>query len=207
MSCPIFFLMNVDIVFPDGNENEFIEIGERLGYSLLVFAYSDAKKMPSSFPKSKLKIVTAFIASEQELRKSKKQADIILAKSDGNDRWVFEKSSADILFGLEEAQKKDFMHHRASGLNQVLCKIAHSKEKTIAFSFSSLLNSKGMLRAQIIGKMAQNVKFCRKYKVKTIIASFAKSPYQMRSSQDLASFGEIIGMHPQEAKNALNWLK
>ncbi len=200
--------MYSDIVFPNENEKEFLEIAGKLGYKSLVFAYNGMDKMPKNLheliEKSKIKITTAIVAEEKQIQKAKKNANIILVKSSGNDRWVLEKSSADILFGLEAAQKKDFMHHRASGLNQVLCKIAAKKGKIIAFDFSTVLNSKGMLRAQIIGRMMQNIRFCRKYKVKTAIASFAKTPYGMRSPEDLASFATVLGMHPKEAKESVS---
>ena len=186
--------MNPDIVFPNGNENEFLEIAEKLGFKSIVLAYNGIDKIPKKLPDSKIKISTAIVAEEKQIQKAKSKADLVLFKSTGNDRWVFEKSQADIIFGLEAAQKKDFMHHRASGLNQVLCKIAAQKGKAIAFDFSAVLNSKGMLRAQIIGRMMQNARFCRKYKVKAILASFAKSPYEMRASKDLEAFFATIGL-------------
>lgn len=203
--------MYVDIVFPEGNEEAFLKIAGTLGYKCLVFVYEKSDAIPKSLlelsKKSKIKIQTAIIAEEKQIQKAKKTADVVIVKSTGNDRWVLEKSSADIMFGLEEVQKKDFMHHRGSGLNQVLCKIAASKKKKIAFDFSAVLNAKGMLRAQIIGKMMQNIRFCRKYKVRMLIASFAKIPYGMRSPEDLTAFFTSIGMHPKEAKDSLSWTK
>ncbi|MBN2112443.1 hypothetical protein JW707_05085 [Candidatus Woesearchaeota archaeon] len=196
--------MYVDIVFPDGNEKEFLETAEKLGYSRLVFVYE--KQIPEA-PKSKIKIITGLVAEEKTIQRAKNLAGLVLVKSSRNDRWVLEKSKADILFGLEEGQRKDFMHHRASGLNQILCKIAKQKDKMIAFSFSAILNSKGERRAQLLGKMMQNIKFCRKYKVRTILASFAKTPYGMRAPNDLVSFGVSLGMHPKEAKDSMSWTK
>ena len=43
----------------------------------------------------------------------------------------------------------------------------------------------------------------KKYKVKTLIASFASDPYGMRAPNDLASFFVSLGMHPKEAKDSL----
>lgn len=199
--------MHADIVFPDRNEKEFLEIAEKLGFEALVFVYDNPNKIPQKLPASKLKTKTALLAKEKEIQKPRNKAELILYKSTGNDRWVFEKSEADIIFGLEEAQKKDFMHHRASGLNQVLCRIASKKGKIIAIPFSAILSSKGMLRAQLIGKMMQNVRFCRKFKVMTALASFAKTPYQMRAPAELTAFGITLGMHPKEAKDSLSWIK
>ena len=38
-----------------------------------------------------------------------------------------------------------------------------------------------------------------------IIASFATNPYEMRGAKELESLGVALGMHPKEAKEALNW--
>jgi RNase P/RNase MRP subunit p30 len=51
--------------------------------------------------------------------------------------------------------------------------------------------------------MAQNIVFCRKFKVPTLIASFARTPFELRNPSDLASFFTVLGMHPEEAKKAL----
>jgi len=190
--------MNSDIVFPKENEEEFLEIAGKLGYNSLIFVYEKSamisKNISELSKKYKIKIQTALVVEEKQIQKAKKDVSIVFVKSTGNDRWVFEKSQADVIYGLEAAQRKDFIHHRASGLNQVLCKIASVKGKKIGFDFSTVLNSKGMLRAQIIGRMMQNVKFCRKYKVKTVLESFAKNPYEMRAPKDLEAFGKIIGL-------------
>ena len=186
--------MNSDIVSPKGNEEEFLKIAEKLGFKSLVFVYDGTDKIPKKIPDSKIKITTAVVVEEKQIQKAKKCASLVLVESTGNDRWVFEKSQADIIFGLEAAQKKDFLHHRASGLNQVLCKISATKGKTIGFDFSTVLSARGMFRAQRIGRMMQNARFCRKYKVKTILASFAKSPYGMRAPKDLEAFGKVIGL-------------
>lgn len=180
----------IDIVFPNKNEKEFLEIAEKLGYKSIVFAYNG--KVPNLDLKTKLKVYT--VGNGGDLR---------IAKSTGDDRAVIEKMDFDLIFGLEEIQKKDFMHHRASGLNQVLCNIAHKRKVIIAFSMSSLLNSKGMLRSQIMGRMMQNIRFCRKYKVISAFCSFACSPYQMRSPNDIIALAESIGMSPGEARAAL----
>jgi RNase P/RNase MRP subunit p30 len=180
----------IDIVFPKGNEKEFIQIAEKLGYKAIVFAYPG--KVPELSINSKIKVFT-----------TGKGGILKLAKATGDDRTAIEKRDTDMIYALEEAQKKDFMHHRASGLNQVLCAIAKKRKVVIGFSLASLLNTSGMLRAQIIGRMMQNIRFCRKYKVATSFCSFADSPYQMRSPSDMIALAESIGMTPGEARDSL----
>ncbi len=85
-----------------------------------------------------------------------------------------------------------------------VARLAKKNDVAIGFSFNSVLNSSGMLRAQIIGRMQQNISLCRKYKNKTVIASFARNPYEMRAPGDLMAFFVAIGMHQKEAKDGLN---
>ena len=185
--------MAMDIVFPQDNEEEFAEVAEKLGYDELLFVYKT--EIPKLNLKLKARIKTGLLALPKEIDKARKKAEKVVVQSSlEDDRWVLEKSKADIVFGFEESQRKDYMHHRGSGLNQVLCKIAAQKGKAIGFSFSSVLNADRITRARIIGRMQQNAKFCKKYKVKAILASFAKSPYGMRAPKDLDAFRRIIGL-------------
>jgi len=127
-------------------------------------------------------------------------------KSSDDDRRVFEKNKNIFIYNLED-KNRDFIHYRNSGLNQVLCKLAKKNDIAICFNFNLILNNEGMKKSQILGRMMQNIRFCRKYKVRTVIASFASKPEEMRSSHDLISFGISLGMHPKEAKESLKYLK
>ena len=194
----------IDIVFPDRNEKEFIEIAEKLGFKGLIFVYSDSSKCADAQKLgTKLKILTALVADQKKIQQARQKSKLVFMKSTGDDRFAFEKSKPDLVFELEEAQKHDYIHQRASGLNHILCDLAKKNNVGIGFSFSSVLNSSGMLRAQIIGRIQQNISLCRKYKNKVVIASFARNPFEMRSPQDLASFFVTIGMHQKEARDGL----
>lgn len=205
--------MFTDIVFPKNNESEFIQIAKKLGYNRLCFAYDDLEKIKelrkkqqnnkTKNTKEKPEIIYAILTDFKGLQKAKQIANIILIKSSENDRKILEKSDELILFNLEINKKRDFMHQRASGLNHIMAKLAYRNDISIAFPFSTILNSEKKQRAELIGRITQNIKLCRKYKTKTIIASFAKSPYEMRSPNDLISFFTNIGMHPKEAKDSL----
>lgn len=108
----------------------------------------------------------------------------------------------DVAYGFEESSKRDFIHHRNSGLNQVLAKIFAEKDIIIGFSFSSVLKN-----PLIIGRMRQNVRLCRKYGVKMVFGSFASDSFEVRSFVDLESFARTIGMNGKEIKNSSKILK
>ncbi|MBW3019482.1 hypothetical protein KY329_04850 [Candidatus Woesearchaeota archaeon] len=190
----------IDVVFPDGNEQEFIRIAKRLGYKSLIFVYEDKKKIG--------KISSDFLFKQAVLCAPNKVRDMKLlafCKGSARAREAIERS-ASMIFGMEDEQK-DSLHYRRSGLNQVLCKLAKSKDVAIGFDFNSVLMSRRKARAVIIGRMMQNIVLCRKYKLKMLIASFAKTPYQMRSPSDLRAFFHVLGMQQGEAKQAFGVFK
>ncbi|NQV08318.1 hypothetical protein HQ529_00530 [Candidatus Woesearchaeota archaeon] len=190
----------IDIVFPKNNEKEFLKIAEKLGYKNLCFVYPYKTKI-KKIESKKINIFYGVLAKPNESQKAK--SSLVIVKSSDKDRDVFERVKPDIIFGLEASKRKDFMHHRNSGLNQILCKLATKNKIIVAFPLKLLLGAEKMLRAQFIGRIKQNIKLCRKYKVKTIIASFGEDPYEMRAPSDLISLGISFGMHPKEAKEAL----
>ena len=120
---------------------------------------------------------------------------IIQAKDDKLNRQALSKH-VDILLDPHVFRRKDYMHQRNSGLNQVLCNLAKQNDVAIGFSFSSVLNSKE--RTKLIGRMIQNIKLCRKYKVRMVVASFAKSDKDTRNLKDIQSFFKVLGMTAKE---------
>ncbi|MEK6857804.1 MAG: RNase P subunit p30 family protein [Nanoarchaeota archaeon] len=189
----------LDIIFPNENEKEFLETARSLGYNQLIFVYTDAKKVrktENSF--------SALLVDENKVKQYKGKADFIIVKAHEDiNRHSIEKMKPDIMFGFEESERTDTMHQRYSGLNNVLCELVFRNKVRVVFSFNSILNSSGAQRAVIFGRMMQNISLCRKYKVKTLVGSFAKQTSEMRSAKDLQSLFITLGMHPKEAKEAM----
>ena len=189
----------IDIVIPHNNEEEFISIAEKLGYSGLLFLYSPNdyldKHQKLKIQNTKIKIHTGIVVDNQEIHKVKSglknEKAFIVVKSSTNDKEAIEKLKPDVIFSFEGSIKKDFIHQRASGLNHILCKAAKDKGVMIGFSLSSILNVEDKHR--ILGRMMQNIQLCRKYKVKMIIASFAQGPFGMRSPHDLIGLFKVLG--------------
>ena len=100
-----------------------------------------------------------------------------------------------MIINLEGGKRKDFMHSRNSGLNQVLCKIFKEKGITVGFNFDMVYEARGMEKVNVLGRMMQNVVLCRKYKVNTAVINFSG-----RDEKDLNSFGACIGLIPKEFK-------
>jgi hypothetical protein len=187
----------IDIVFPNKNETEFIAMAQKLGISGLIFAYKNKNEFYEK--KTEIPITNALFAEPKDIPKSKSiGAPSICAAS----REAIERG-ASIVFGFELLEEKEHTHYRKSGLNQVLCKIATDKKVAIGFSFSSILNVFAQKRAQLLGRIMQNIMFCQKYKTPMKIASFATTPFEMRAPAELASFFHQLGMHQEKIRNAL----
>jgi RNase P/RNase MRP subunit p30 len=190
----------IDVVFPQNNEKEFARIAEKLGIKNLCFVYSQKDFLSAKQVDTKIKIYKGLILKPGEARKAK-GADIIIVKAGDDNRCLLENKSIDLLFDLENHSHKDFLHHRNSGLNQVFCAIANKSRTIILMDFNTVLKSDRIHCARIMGRMMQNVRLCKKYKVDLAIASFAAEPHEMRDLNDLAAFGRILGV--SDAKGAL----
>ena len=82
-----------------------------------------------------------------------------------------------------------------------MCAIMKKNKTSLALSFNQILKARPKRRAEIMGRMAQNIMLCRKYKVKVIITSFATDPYEMRSPHDLMALGRMLGMDTKQVKD------
>jgi len=134
--------------------------------------------------------------------KNYKKKEIVIMEGNTINRDILENKDVDILVNPSLGIKKDSLHYRNSGLNHILCNIAKRNNIQIGFSFNEVLNSNN--RGLILGRMMQNVRLCRKFKVKMLIASFARNEHELRSHDTLKAFGLVIGMTPGESERALN---
>ena len=182
--------MSFDIVIPRKNESDFIDMAIKLGIEGLIFVYQKA----NDFKTKKIQVeIGVFVKQKRDPK--------WLTFSNKGGRHVFEKQKPHVVFGFESEAKKDHTHYKKSGLDDVLCRLAYQNKITIGFSFSDALK-KG-----VMARMKQNIRFCRKYKVNMVLASFAQNPWQMRSPHDLKAWGISMGMKPGEAKAAEFLLK
>jgi RNase P/RNase MRP subunit p30 len=205
--------MFADIIFPKANEKDFLALAERLSIPALVFCYfynpkndcrASLEMIKKLRAKTKTQLYFGLVAKEADTMRARKLADIVLVKATAENRPLLEKKEADCIFELENGPKSDKMHYVNCGLNQVLCAVAAQSRMIVAFSFSMVLNSEPLRRATLLGRIRQNIRLCRKYKVQTILASFAREPFELRTSHDFINFGTALGMHPKDAQDSIN---
>ena len=131
----------------------------------------------------------------KQINKAKKKGLLVVAKVNDEKvlRFLLEKTAVDIVYGMESIHRKDSPHYPRSGVDQVIAKIAHEREKILAFSFSNILNCKSDIeRAKYFGRIKYISKFCNKYNVETYFGNFSLKKEEMRSVEDLRSFWEFV---------------
>ena len=185
----------IDIAIPSGNEKEFALTTKRLGYKGICFLYNPVDFFKTdSFMAEGIEIHKGLLINQKEFEKLKSkvkgQKIFVAIKSTGDDRGFMEELKLSMFFSFEDVVSKDFMHQRGSGLNHILCRLAKENNITMGFSLKSILNSNNP--DVILGRMMQNIFLCSKFKVKMAIASFASSPYEMRSPHDVESLFRLM---------------
>src|SRR3990172_8954225 len=97
----------IDIVFPNKNEEEFIEMAKKLGIAGLIFAY----KNEFYEKKTDIPITNALFVEPKNISKSKQLGvpSICTASREAIER------GANIVFGFELLEEKDHTHYRKSG--------------------------------------------------------------------------------------------
>ena len=181
--------MKEDIVVPAGNEEEFASNAKRLGYNTLYFAYTenipkiDFEKLGKD---TGLSIIPALFTSKDKIGKDINKTKYLIIYATSDDRAVFENNKLWLILGVEGSEKKDHMHNRRSGLNQVLCGLARQHDIRLGASLMDILSLPDKRKVQILGRVAANHRICSKYKVNYQLYSFAHKPSELvgRIEQD-----------------------
>ncbi|MBS3151538.1 hypothetical protein J4443_04120 [Candidatus Woesearchaeota archaeon] len=131
-------------------------------------------------------------ADDLKRKTSKDDGLVVVRANNAVLRGIFENKRVDIVLGLESIEERDDLHYRKSGLDHILCGLANKNGISVGFSFYDFLNARD--KGKILGRMMQNAKLCKKYKVNIVVASFAKDKYDLRLRNDLEAFGRVIGI-------------
>jgi len=146
-----------------------------------------------------------FTKAREEIKKNRGKAVIFSSNDDELNRKILErfgknsssissansqsKEKIDILL-LNQSGRKDQMKQRNSGFNQVLAKIAKKNDVIIGINFDEIVESRGKNKAEIFGRIIQNIKLCNKNKLKMKFVCLKNE----RDIYDLKSLGLVLGM-------------
>lgn len=180
-----------DIIIPTMPEHKYLEILQRLGTKQAIFLYekNNKKTFETLQKKYDIKIHTGLINSKQQ-----HPLNITKGTRHNVDRYKYK-----LHYDFEHLQRKDSMHYRRSGMNQVIGKIMKEKEKMYIINYAKILTSKNP--HVILGKIELNLKIARKYGFDVAIASMAKKPRHLRSKEQLQALIKML-KYPDIAKKS-----
>ncbi len=139
-----------------------------------------------------------FVKAREEIKKNRNKTIIFSSSDDELNRKILEKEKIDILL-LNQSGRKDSMKQRNSGFNQVLAKIAKKNNVVVGINFDEIIESRGKNKAEIFGRIIQNIKLCNKNKLKMKFICLKNE----RDVYDLKSLGLVLGM-PTWMTSSLN---
>ncbi len=208
--------MLTDFVLPKDNEKKLLAMAKKLGFSKLVFLYSYDKKINSSVIESKIKSLSkneslhldwGIIVSEtKQIQKAKQiKTPVIFRSSPESDiRAVALKHKPQGITNLE-FQKHDFVHHRSSGMNHIIAQGMHENTVSYIPALSLLFSTK--YKAEVLGRILQNIRLAKKYHITMDVYSFAKKPIEMFYYKDITSLLKTLGVNQKEIKRIFQRIK
>jgi len=191
--------MFIDFVFPEDNEEELLEVAEKLGTKELCFVYielpEDLMSRLSGFKsRHKTKLYFGNLLQSMGKKKKKISTDFVLAESNdpGETRKLLEQKKADIIYGMEFHSRKDYMHQLDSGLNHVLAKIA--KENNVSFGFSLFrYNSLGRpQKVKVLARLLQNIRLYNKYKLRLKLFSGTGDAFGLAAETEIKAMLNVL---------------
>ncbi|MEM3091452.1 MAG: RNase P subunit p30 family protein [Candidatus Pacearchaeota archaeon] len=142
---------------------------------------------------------TEFLKARDKIKKAQKEGKFIIfsSRDDELNRKVLEKEKIDVLL-LSLSKRKDFQKQRNSGFNQVMAKLAQKKKIIIGIDIDEIIKAEKKEKIEILARIRQNIKICKKNKIRMI---FFSEKYQ--NEYNLKSLGLVLGMPTWMTKNLI----
>jgi RNase P/RNase MRP subunit p30 len=183
-------LHDVDVVFPRNNERALLEMAQRLGTRKLILVYEltdpmirDRKGEVEKLSSESVRTEFAVIAhNQQDVSKAVRLTRSVI----GTRAELAEDSRVAYLMGLEDSSRDDFIHHRRSGMNQVVVAHANRTNKTIFLDLSLALDRE---RGPVyLGRLLQNTTIAQRRFGNVIVVSGAHEAMHLRAPRDRSLF-------------------
>jgi ribonuclease P/MRP protein subunit RPP1 len=194
-----------------------VKLAETLGYrGICLVEYFDKENKFESFANNVSELsgqtkVNLLVGAEiktkktgeiqKKARSALRYADLIIVSGgdERTNRAVSDCWEADVLAHPEREAERDAMEFRNSGIDHITAKFMAERGIAIEINFSDILNSRGMLRSQIIARMAQNIMLSKKFGVPLITTSGAHEDLGLRAPMELAAVAMQLGMKEEQA--------
>lgn len=123
---------------------------------------------------------------------------IIKSQDDAYNRKILEYGKFDFIYDIGLSNKKSSLRNIDSGFNHVLAEIAKRNKVGICFDMANLVVLDKKTKAGKIEKIRQNIKICKKIKVKMRLLN-------IRDKKDAFSFMLSLGASTIQAKEAISF--
>ncbi len=170
--------MFVDVCFPNENEQEFMRMAERLSTAALCFVYASPQKS-RLFDKKKTCVYSAVMRAKGKN---------MLSFSDRFPEDV-KKSRNSLFFVRSVGKNRNF--HSPSCINHVAIKELAAGNNALGIGYSLIKDAKR--EPAVAEQVSFLFRLCKKYNAITFAASFAASPYEMRSEKEI--FGTLYSIN------------
>lgn len=196
----------MDIVRPDGNEQDLLDMAKTLGISELCLLYpysTDVVKLRKHLALLKgvyrIGIEVPYSIKPKEINKL---GDVVrVCKADAHARHAIEKKVAHIMYGFEDVERKDSVHFPRSGINQVEAKLMAKNGVVYGVSLQRIIECIAKRDPRVIGRIMHNLMLQRKFKFPAMIGSFASKPLDMRQVKDLQSLLVVLSAEEKQARS------
>ncbi len=135
----------------------------------------------------------------KEIKNNPEKKIIFSGSDDDLNRKVLEKLRVDV-FLVYQRGRKDFQKQRGSGFNQVLARILKNKNITLGINLDEVLETYGKEKAEILGRIRQNIRLSRKKTLGLNIKFISKNKFS-KDEYDLRALGLVLGMSTSLIKN------
>lgn len=193
--------MFADIVFPKGNEREYIKVAEKLGIRAVVFAYMyDQDFNTKSIQVKPTKSVSVFFAglirsavAAKGIKACKgRKPDLSLVRSSKFNREIIDRGQVDLIYDYAVHPGNDSLMQKKSNLNHIMAKKCYDNGIILGVNANSLILAPKKDRIKYFGRIQQNLMLAQKYDVQVTVFSGAKRPMLMRSFTDMFSLLQAI---------------
>jgi ribonuclease P/MRP protein subunit RPP1 len=101
----------------------------------------------------------------EKLSKENKEV-VVLGQDEDFNRKILENKKVNVLLSPENNHNKDKLYEQDSGLNHILAKIARESNITIGIDIQRIKQKERKEQGKILARIKQNIKLCKKYRVK-----------------------------------------
>ncbi|MCA9485618.1 MAG: hypothetical protein KC506_02125 [Nanoarchaeota archaeon] len=110
--------------------------------------------------------------AKNQIKTTKGRPIIVKAQDSEFNRKILEYGKFDVLLDVHDTRGIDRLRQLDSGLNHVIARIAAKNEVAIGIDLERIRNLNGKMKAEFLGRIRQNIKICRKAKVKIRLVNF-----------------------------------